>query len=139
MVIVQNTVTISKGTINCSKPPHLSFKTQLQFQEYQLEIHDYKTTVNSVLTRSSQSASLTNTKIPGLLQTETFFHSSTIIPVVLRKTKRMLTKTENRMKFLIFTGQNVLNPWGRVILELLNHSKQYRWNLKFHSHVHNSS
>jgi len=103
-----------------------------------IEIHNNKTTINSVLTRSSQSASLTNTKIPGLLQTETFFHSSTIIPVVPRKTKRMLTKTENRGKFLIFTGHNVLYPPARVILELLHHSNQERLNLKFHSHVHNS-
>jgi hypothetical protein len=34
--------------------------------------------------------------MPGLLQTETYFHSSTVIPVMLRKTKRMLTKTEKQ-------------------------------------------
>jgi hypothetical protein len=60
----------------------------MQFQEYKLEIHNYKTIVNSVLTRSSQSASLTNTKIPGLLQKETFFHSSTIMPEVLRNVNK---------------------------------------------------
>jgi hypothetical protein len=43
---------------------------------------------------------------------------------VLRKAKRMLTKTEKRGKFLIFTGHNVLNPWGRVVLEFLCHSNQ---------------
>lgn len=107
----------------------MPFKTQWPYQKYKLENHNYKTIVNSVLTRSSQSASLTNTKMPGLLQTETFFHNSTIIPEVLRKTKRMLTKTEIREKFLIFTGHNVLSPWGGVILELLHCSNQERWNL----------
>jgi hypothetical protein len=34
--------------------------------------------------------------MPGLLQRETFFNSSTVTPVVLRKTKRMLKKTEKQ-------------------------------------------
>jgi hypothetical protein len=116
----------------CWNPPHLPFKTQWPFQEYKLQIHNYEMIVNSVLTRSSQSASLTNTKMPGRLQIETFFHSSIIIPAVLRNTKRMLTKTKIKGKFLIFTGPNVLNSWGRVILELLSYSNQERWNVKFH-------
>jgi hypothetical protein len=44
--------------------------------------------------------------------------------------KENVTKTEIKGKFLIFTGHNVLNPWGRTALGLVRHSRQETWNLK---------
>jgi hypothetical protein len=63
----------------------------------------YERIAYSVLTRSSQSASFTNTRMPGLLQTESYSHRS----ILLRKPKRMLTNTQVKGRFLLFTGHNV--------------------------------
>jgi hypothetical protein len=69
-------------------PLHISF-SETNFKNTDYILGFYVRITNSILTRSSQSASFTNTRMPGLLQTESYSHSSIPLPMLIR----MLTNT----------------------------------------------
>lgn len=67
---------------------YISF-SETNFKNTDYILGFYVRIANSILTRSSQSASFTNTRMPGLLQTESYSHNFILLPISIR----MLTNT----------------------------------------------